>query len=532
MPETIAAPAPAAASTPAPAAPAPTYAPAAAPVSAPVSTPVAAPQQTWGSGGVTTTVDPSKFPIKEDYAREVLKEKLAAIPATEEAPVAEEAVAVEEPAAVEEVVAPEVPAPDAEVKPEEPVAEAEPEFDFDPPAIVTPEALSQMVTDNPEFGKLLEADPKLKGQLYKTAREAAELKPYREIFPDLESAKSAVLQATTWNDVKNVFMGSTTKEGTIATLGKIAELSYERDEAGNVVMENGNPVIGADFYAFVDHTVAIDLEHRKEEVQARLEANQYHVGAKTQEEAQAAYDRDMSRMAFFDDLMGQVVDTPAEVEQLPPHLREKAAEIERREKALNEKQHGEKVADRQKFETEMQGEADKRLMGQINKIISDAEKNGTVIGPYLKNILPKAIAGKVITQIRANPGLQSQMSDLQRLPIGSAARERRLAAIDRAYQLYLPDTAPAELREAGITVLSGAKAKSAKVDAQAQTTKQTEVKGSRGVSAGGAALMPAAQAFNAAQQEWVKANPGKPFDKVAREMVLPRVLQLMGTSSR
>ena len=47
-----------------------------------------------------------------------------------------------------------------------------------------------MVKDNAEFGKLLEADPALKGQLYKTAREAAELKPYREIFPDIDSAMS------------------------------------------------------------------------------------------------------------------------------------------------------------------------------------------------------------------------------------------------------------------------------------------------------------------------------------------------------
>jgi hypothetical protein len=130
-----------------------------------------------------------------------------------------------------------------------------------------------MVTDNPEFGKLLEADSRLKGQLYKTAREAAELKPYREIFPDLDSAKAAQDHSSTWMDVRETFLGSTTREGTMASLSKIAELSYERDADGNVVMQNGKPVIGEDFFGFVDNVVGLDLEHRAQDVTARLKAN-------------------------------------------------------------------------------------------------------------------------------------------------------------------------------------------------------------------------------------------------------------------
>ena len=84
-------------------------------------------------------------------------------------------------------------------------APAEEDFQLELEAVVTPEVLSQMVTDNPEFGKLLEADSRLKGQLYKTAREAAELKPYREIFPDLDSAKAAHDHSSTWIDVRETF---------------------------------------------------------------------------------------------------------------------------------------------------------------------------------------------------------------------------------------------------------------------------------------------------------------------------------------
>src|ERR1700735_5042930 len=82
---TIAAPASAAAPTPAPA-PAPAPAP---------STP------SFGGGSVpTSSVDPGKFPIREDYAAALLTEKLAAIPPEpEEVPVAsiDETVVVAEP---------------------------------------------------------------------------------------------------------------------------------------------------------------------------------------------------------------------------------------------------------------------------------------------------------------------------------------------------------------------------------------------------------------------------------------------------
>lgn len=533
MSETIAAPAPAAASSPAPAsapassAPAPVAAP--APVSTP-ATPSSPAPQTWGTGGVTTTVDPNKFPIKEDFAREVLKEKMAAIPAVEEAPApAEEVAPAVEPAAEPEA-APEVAAPDAEPKVEEPAA-AEPDFELEPEGIVTPEALTQMVKDNPELGKLLELDPRLKGQLYKTTREAAEVQAYKAILPDVESAKEAVGLATTFNDVKSVFMGSTTKEGTIAALGKIAELSYERDANGNVVMENGQPVIGEDFFSFVDNTVRIDLEHRRDEVKERLDANQYHIGAKTQEEAQAAYDHDANRIAFFDDMLGEVVEAPA-IDQLPPELQRKAAELDRREKEINQRQHGEKVEERRTFESGLQKEAETRINDGIGKIIANVEKQGGVISPYLKNILPKAIGSKLIAKIQGNPALKANMDALQRLPMSPEARTRRIAAIDRAVQDYLPEVAREELREAGVQIANASAAKRAKVDAQIAATKKTEIAGSHGVPGGGSAPMTSSAAFDHAQAEWQKTNPGRPFDKVARESILPRVLQLMTASSR
>jgi hypothetical protein len=493
---TIAAPAPAAAPTPAPA-PAP-----------------AAPAPSFGGGSVpTSSVDPGKFPIREDYAAALLTEKLAAIPAepgqvslVEEQPVAsiDETVVVAEPV--------EAPAEAITVPTEE-------DFQLELEPIVTPEVLSQMVTDNPDFGKLLETDSKLKGQLYKTAREAAELKPYREIFPDIDSAKAALDHSSTWIDVRETFLGSTTREGTMASLSKIAELSYERDAEGNVVMQNARPVIGEDFFGFVDNVVALDLEHRAQDVTARLKANNY----RSEEERT----RDQRVNDALQLLREESAATSPALEAQPDALRRKADELDRRERALNLRQHGEKVEERRSFENGLQTEAQTRIHDGIGKIIANVEKQGGVVSPYLKNILPKAIGAKLIRKIQANPALQDQMHTLQRLPIGDASRQRRLAAIDRAVQQYLPEVAREELREAGVQIANASAAKRAKVDAQIDSTKKTEPKGSTGPAGSGAALMTSSAAFDHAQAEWQRANPGKPFDKVAREQILPRVLQLM-----
>jgi hypothetical protein len=85
-----------------------------------------------------------------------------------------------------------------------------------------------------------------------------------------------------------------------------------------------------------------------------------------------------------------------------------------------------------------------------------------------------------------------------------------------------------ELRQAGVQATASAAAKRAKVDAQIDATKKTEPKGSTGPARGSSALS-AGTAFDTAKAEWHKANPGRTFDNVAKEQILPRVLQLMSS---
>ena len=97
----------------------------------------------------TSQVDPGKFPIREDYAAALLKEKLAAvIPPPDQQPASdEEVIAVADPS--EPLVEPEeLPAEVTVTSPNEATPPAEEDFQLELEPVVTPEVLSQMVVDN------------------------------------------------------------------------------------------------------------------------------------------------------------------------------------------------------------------------------------------------------------------------------------------------------------------------------------------------------------------------------------------------
>ena len=62
-----------------------------------------------------------------------------------------------------------------------------------------------------------------------------------------------------------------------------------------------------------------------------------------------------------------------------------------RRTSAQSRQHGEKVEERRSFESGLQTKAQTRIHDGISRIIANVEKQGGVVSPYLKNILPKAI---------------------------------------------------------------------------------------------------------------------------------------------
>jgi hypothetical protein len=483
----------------------PAAAPASAPVTAPVETtpaaaaapvtPVAAPAETTQAAEPQpwqSKLDRSAFQSQEDYTRALVKERMDALNSQLEAPDKTEPPAAEV----------EPPKP-ADASQEAAPAAQQPEFDLEPELAITPEAMSQMAKDNPEFQKLLDSDPKLKNSLYKTAREAAEVKAWKAEFPDLQAAKSAKERSATFVDVREKFMQSVTPEGAAKALDTIAELCYERDEKGNVVMENGRPVIGDDFFGFVENTVKRDLEYRLNEVKDNLSRNRY---ASDEER-----DADERRQTALEVLMEDF--TPASTAQehdLPEGLKQRAAELDRREQALRDSETAKEQQARVGFEREVVGDAATRIQNGIKAIFESVKRQGGIISPYLERVLPNTIGSKLSVACEKDLDLKTTMKELSLLKPSADAKTRRLEVIDRAIQNLLPEIARTELQEAGIQWTSGQQTKREKIAAQEANTNRTEPRGSTS-QANPAQQQPmsAEAAWKEAESRWSAKNPGR-----------------------
>jgi hypothetical protein len=493
-------PAPAAASSPAPSSAPASSAPASS--TTPATTPAAAP----ASAATPAEIKPESFPNQEAYARALLAQEMEQIPKDGEEPAGDT-----KPAA----------APGEDAKPADQAAteetqqqtdkpaEEEYTFDLDEPAVPSgdPEALTKLLTDKPEFGALLEKDPELKELVYANAREAAEAKQFHEIFPDVQSAKFAHENASTFVDVRDTFLGSTTPDGTKATLAKMAQLAIERDEQGNPIIDplTGQAKIGDDFYGFLDHTRDINMQYDREELQQRLTANQYPT--------EEARERDQIAAAALDVLKDYYGgEQAAGTQDMPQELQARAQDLDRRERELNDRARNEKVSERKQFEQGLINDSQTRVTGAINRIFDSIAKQGAVLSPFLREVLPNKIGSELMKSAAKDPKLKADMAELQRLPMSAEVRSRRLALLDKAVQTYLPGIAKAQLKAAGVQTIRNQQDKLKKIDAQKDASR-SDPKGSA------AAASPVSQqpisedaAWTKAEATWKQRNPDKPVD--------------------
>lgn len=499
---------PAAAAAPVAAAPAPVASPApvvstpeatpaaAAPVTTPAATeaPAAAAEATAEPQPWQSQLNRSDYQSSDDYTRALLKERMDALKTQLEAPDK-----TEPPAAAATPEAAAAATTDGAAAP----PEQQPEFVLEPEPVITPEAMSQMAKDNPKFKELLDSDEKLKNSLYKTAREAAEVKQWKAEFIDLQSAKTAKQNAAVYTDVREQFLQSTTPEGAAKALDKIAELCYERDEKGNVVMDNGRPVIGEDFFGFVESTVKRDLEYRLQEVSNNLNANRYQ----NDEERDADERRKTALEVLMEDFSPA---STAQEQDIPEGLKQRAAELDRREQAIRDGESAKERTARVDFERDIVGEANNRIQSAIKGIFDSVKRQGAVISPYLEKVLPNTIGTKLSKACQNDTTLANEMKELSLLRPSAAARASRLQVIDRAVQNLLPDIARAEFTEAGIHFKTGQDAKLGKIAAQETNTNRTEPKGSTSpTNPVQQQPMTAEAAWKQAETLWMAKNPGR-----------------------
>src|SRR5208283_3157773 len=107
----------------------------------------------------------------------------------------------------------------------------------EPAATLTPESIAALETSTPALKELFDANPAIKGQFYKMARENAKLAPLAEIFPNKESAQFAHDTANSMVAIRTSFQQA------INDPTKVDQAFNLFVDEFRIVDKDGNPVI-------------------------------------------------------------------------------------------------------------------------------------------------------------------------------------------------------------------------------------------------------------------------------------------------
>lgn len=418
-------PAPAPVSTPAPVAPA--AAPPAATVPTPAPTAPSGPQP-------PKRPDPANFGNAiEHYEAEVQwKQEIEAFKAENPG------VAIsDELQAPPAEAAPETKPAEGETKPTEgeqkppegetPAADEDPIILKDEPSL-TPQALNELIKGDEALKAALEANPAAKGQLFKMAREHAELQQFKGIFPNAESANFAKKEAASKVALRTQFQMAETPEGMAKAFDSFMnEFAVLGPDGKQVIDAQGQPVYGDDLYAFGEHVVSRYTDASLSEVESRLAANQYATPEdRTRDEdlkiALQIINEDIrpsEKRAADPDLSSLAPDVRAQVQaRLDEAKRIEAAN------ATNDANRGKlnRQEQRKQGTTEFFQRSAARLWPQVDKIVEKLRGAGAIIPDWqLTTTLPgtnisafqNEVGSRIQAFIKADPYLENHMMQLE-----------------------------------------------------------------------------------------------------------------------
>ncbi len=539
-----------------PTAPAAAAAPSPAPTPAPSPTPAAAPAQAASAAPATPSTPSGPQPPAAlnsgDYANasDYYMAEVAYNRELAEFKQANPDYKFEEPNAAEPSPdAPKVDDKPAEQPAEQKTEEQEPEaateddpFSLEEPQALTPQALNDIINSDQALKTALDANPAAKNQLFKMAREHAELSQFKGIFPTAESAKFAQQTAGRTIQLRTKFQMADTPEGMASAFDDfMQEFAVMGPDGKQVVDERGQPVYGDDLYLLGEHIVDRYANNTLADVEARLQANQY----KSDAERERDNDLRLALKILQDDLhpsedagapdLSSIAD-----EKVRADLQKRYDEVKQREDALKaqngQQSKQQREAARKEGNQKFMAETVKRTFDQVGQTIEALRKAGAVIPDWmLKTTIPGtnqpafyAEVGKEIDKlIKGDSYTYNQFLQLELLPPTPENIQQRVAAYDGLLQR------DGNLRKIVTRIVRAyGKEMQARANTPAPpTTAQPEV---RGGSAPQPKIMTADDAYRMAEQQLAKEVKGwnnmSPAERMSYTMT--RQSQLMSQSRR
>ncbi|HKE31344.1 MAG TPA: hypothetical protein VKD65_06440, partial [Candidatus Angelobacter sp.] len=462
--------------------------------SAPESTTSSAPQA--GESAQNGELSPQDFSSLEDYAKALIEKKqsTASTPQSETAD--------------SDATAPDLKEIElSEAQPQETNEESQPraavphDLDLEGEDFLSTKALNDKINANATLKQVLEADQPLRNAMFRNARLASEAAGYKEVFPDLDSARYAANQAIAFADLDHAFMRGDSRQGAEQFFGKWAQMAMLTDENGNVVRDqNGNPRMHGAWNAVNQHIFDSQLDF--------VRKNAERTG-------------DHELVAALDVLRESVSPSSRATDGLPPHLRAAADSINRREQELLRQQFAQQERDALAFDESVGEEASDKINALVQPVLEKA-----ALSDFVRQTAQEKIENAIVESLNNNRFFQSRLAELTRLPANEETRQQRLNLIMTHVQAVAGPIVRQVLREASQPVIRAQEDRRAKIESQIARTR------SEPKSVGGAALpgggTQTPEQLLATAREQLRGELG---DEPSMQQVIERFARLRQTAS-
>jgi hypothetical protein len=314
-------------------------------------------------------------------------------------------------------------------------------LDLEADDVFSPKDLNERINSNPALRQALEADPALRNAVFRNARLAAETSKYKELFPDVDSAQYAAQSAARFREVDELFLNSTTPEGTSRFLQKWAEMAVLTDEQGNPILERGVPQLHPAFVSLLDNMRNNELEFLRQTAERNGD-----------QELMAALDVVRERTSPA---------SQAQDNELPPHIRAAAEQIRARESELNRRQLEQQYAEQARFNYVVGEDATQKIDALIEPALDKA-----ALSDFVRQTAREKIDNSIVESLGRNRFFQARMAELARYPLTPQTRQQRLNLIMSHVQAIAGPVVRQVLREASQPVMRAQEERKAKIDAQ------------------------------------------------------------------
>jgi len=349
--------------------------------------------------------------------------------------------------------------------------------------VFSPRDLNERINANPQLKQAMESDPALRNAVFRNARLASEAGKYREIFPDVDSAQYAAQAASTFREMDELFLNAATPQGTGKFLQKWAEMAMLTDEAGRPVIENGVPKLHPAFTSMLDNLRNNELGF-------------------LYQKAEKAGDQEL--MAALDVVRERVSPASrAQGDELPPHIKAAAAQIQAREAELNRRQLEQQYAEQTRFDRVVGDDATQKIDALIEPALNKA-----ALSDFVRQTAREKIDNAIVESLGRNRFFQARMAELARYALTPEARQQRVNVIMSHVQAIAGPIVRQVLREASQPVMRAQEERKAKIDAQVARSR-SEPKGATSASFTGKPLPPE-QLFERIRKDYTDQHGEEP----------------------